>query len=260
MKQLFTQEEHFARTFYVRGILWVGLSLCSLTSNAQRQVEYRDQTWLALFNQTRFSKHSGLWVDVHVRLTDDFLKSKSLSIARIGYTHYAGEARLTAGYAYATRYARDSNEPNEPEHRAWQQVQWVEKKKHFTMMQWFRLEQRFRGEVQEGQVTGHYNFNYRARYNLAVTVPFKKATQTPFLFFNNEVHVNFGKEIGINFFDQNRLFAGLGYQFSPHLNIHAGYMFVFQQLPAVNQFVHINAIRLFLFHTLNLTEKRLAEK
>jgi hypothetical protein len=225
------------------------------TAQAQRQTAYRDQTWLGVFNQTRFTKHSGVWVDLHVRLTDDFVRSKSLSIARIGYTYYAGEAKLTAGYAYATRYAREATEPNEPEHRTWQQVQWADKKKLFTLMQWLRLEQRFREHIEEGQLTGRYNFNYRARYNIAVTIPFTKEPQTPFVLLNNELHVNFGKEIGTNFFDQNRLFGGIGYQFNPHLNAHLGYLFVFQQLPA-SEFVHINAIRLFVLHTLNISKKK----
>jgi hypothetical protein len=234
------------------------LLIMMISSNSSygqgKETEYREQTWLGFFNQTRFTKHSGLWLDLHFRLTENFIQEKSLSIARVGYTYYVGEAKITAGYAYATRYAHAANQPNEPEHRGWQQVQWVDKKKDFTMMQWIRLEERFRDKIEDGWLTGDYRFNYRARYNLALTVPLKgKQVQakTPFLFFNNEVHVNFGKEINVNFFDQNRMFAGLGYQFTSHLNAHLGYMLVFQQLPEVNRFVHINTIRLFVFHNID---------
>lgn len=239
-------------------LLFIAVIFSWPSHGQQKEIEHREQTWLGFFNQTRFTKHSGLWLDLHFRLTENFIQEKSLSIARVGYTYHVGEAKITAGYAYATRYPHSANQPNEPEHRGWQQVQWVDKKKGFTMMQWIRLEERFRTKVENATLTDNYSFNYRARYNLALTLPLRGKqilAKTPFLFFNNEVHINFGKDININFFDQNRMFTGLGYQFTPHLNAHVGYMFVFQQLPAVSRFVHINAIRLFVFHNIDFNTK-----
>lgn len=78
--------------------------------------------------------------------------------------------------------------------------------------------------------------------------------KTAFLFFNNEVHINAGKEIVNNYFDQNRLFIGLAYQFSAHLNAHLGYMNVFQQLPEGNKHVKTDAYTPFC-----ILQHRLAE-
>jgi len=224
----------------------------------QKSIEVRNQAWLGYFNQTRLTKHSGLWVDLHARFTGDFTNEKSLTIGRIGYTYYAGDARVTAGYAYATHYTHEESAPDIQEHRPWQQIQWVEKKNRFVMMQWLRLEERFRQEVEDNALTGDYDFNYRIRYNVAFTIPLKgKAVvaKTPFLFFNNEVFVNFGKEIFNNYFDQNRAFAGMGYQLKNNLNTQLGYMYVFQQRAQANQFIQINAIRLFIFHTLDFRKE-----
>lgn len=121
-------------------------------------------------------------------------------------------------------------------------------------MQWFRVEQRYRPRVVEGEPTDSYAFNWRFRYSVALTFPLKGKTvapKTPFLFFNDELHINGGKRIVNNYFDQNRLFVGAGYQFTSHLNAHLGYMYVFQQLAAGNQYLHINSIRLFVFHNLD---------
>jgi hypothetical protein len=76
--------------------------------------------------------------------------------------------------------------------------------------------------------------------------------KTPFLFITNEVFINAGKNIVNNYFDPNRFSVGLGYQFATHLNAQFGYMNVFQQLPAGNKYVNSDAIRLFIFHNLDL--------
>jgi hypothetical protein len=69
-------------------------------------------------------------------------------------------------------------------------------------------------------------------------VPFKKEGVVPNSFswvFNNEIHINLGKEIVNNYFDQNRFFTGIKYQINKHDNIQLGYMNLFQQLPAGNK-------------------------
>jgi long-subunit fatty acid transport protein len=221
-----------------------------------KDFETREQTWFGYFNQTRFTKRSGMWVDLHLRLTNNFVEQVNLSILRAGYTYYiSDQVRLTAGYAYVTQYGLAEGQPDVPEHRPWQQIQWVEKKKGFTMMQWFRIDERFRTKVVDGELTDSYNFNWRFRYNIGLTFPLKgKVVQakTPFLFFNDELHINAGKNIVYNYFDQNRLFLGLGYQFTSHLNAQLGYMYIFQQLPAGDKYANIHVIRFFVFHNLDL--------
>src|SRR5687767_240176 len=91
----------------------------------EKNIEYQEQTWFAYFNQTRLTNRSGIWIDLHLRFTGDFVNEPAVGIARIGYTYYlTDQARLTFGYAHATQY---SGSPNIPEHRPWQQIQWFEK-------------------------------------------------------------------------------------------------------------------------------------
>ncbi len=213
-------------------------------------------TWFGYFNQTRFTNRSGLWVDLHLRMNDHFVNELHATIVRAAYIYYpTDQCRLMAGYAYATQYGHEDS-PNVPEHRPWQQIQWFEHKNSFNMMQWIRLEQRFRRTVSAGELTEDYTFNFRARYNIALTIPLigkKVKPTTPFIFINDEVFINFGKSITYNYFDQNRAFAGLGYQFTQHLNAQLGYMYIFQQLPQGNQYIQTHAIRLFVFHNLNFS-------
>jgi len=223
----------------------------------EKEFENRDMIWLGYFDQTRLTNKSGVWIDLHLRL-NEFGSEKHTALARIAYMYYLTDhTKLSAGYAHQTLYGHDGN-PNVPEHRGWQQIQWTEKKRGFNMMQWVRLEERFREKVSEGELTGDYAFNYRIRYNMAFTIPLtgkEVAPKTPFLFVNNEVFINFGKEIVNNYFDQNRAFIGGGYQFTKHLNAQLGYMYIFQQLPSGNQYVTTHALRLFVFHNLDLRKE-----
>jgi hypothetical protein len=224
----------------------------------EKQYEIRNETWFGYFNQTRFSQKSGLWVDLHLRLTDNFGERLGQSLVRAGYVYYlSDQVRLTAGYGYITNFGLNDL-PNINEHRPWQQIQWFDKKSWYTQMQYLRLEERFREEVSDGELTGDYTFNYRVRYNFAMSIPLKgkeMAPKVPFIFVNNELHINFGEEIVYNYFDQNRLFAGIGYQFTNPLNAQVGYMYLFQQLASGNTYVHDHVIRLFIFHNLDFRQK-----
>lgn len=221
---------------------------------AQKLSVTRQQVWTGYFNQTRFTQRSGIWLDLQMRL-HDFVDQKSLSIARLGYTYFVSDQfRLTAGYGLITHYALLPGIPDAPENRLWQQVQWFEQKKRVSLSQYFRVEERFVRRISNGELADESIFSWRFRYNFAVTIPLKGervAAGVPFIFLNDELHVNAGKNIVNNYFDQNRAFAGVGYQFTSSLNAQIGYLYVFQQLASGNQYIHTNAIRLFVFHNLN---------
>jgi hypothetical protein len=237
-------------------LLFFALLIPGFAFSQEKDVEHTEQLWLAYCNQTRLTNRSGIWLDVHLRMNNNFIQEPAVSIFRGAYLFYlTDQTRLAAGYAYVTQYApEDSASPDIPEHRLWQQIQWFEKKKWFSTMQWLRLEERFRTKVEENELTSDYLFTYRVRYAVAFTIPLKGkavAPNTPFLFINNELMVNFGSEVVNNYFDQNRFFVGVGYQFTPALNAQVGYLNVFQQLPAYNTFRNIDAIRIFVFHNLD---------
>jgi len=239
--------------FYLTASLFFSSTTCQLL--AQKEAEVREQVWMAYFNQTRFTDKSGLWADFQLRL-NDFVNEKSVSIARLGYTYFlSNQLRLTAGYGYITHYSLVDQIPDVPENRGWQQIQWFDKKGSLSLAQYFRIEERFVRRVEGEELKKDSNFTWRFRYNFSVSIPLKGKEVlpgTPFVFLNDELHINAGEEIVNNYFDQNRLFAGIGYQFTPSLNAHLGYLYVFQQLPAGNRYVHVNAIRLFIYHNLDL--------
>lgn len=226
----------------------------------EKTVSTVEQAWFGYFNQTRLTERSGLWFDPQLRLTDNFIDRAGISILRAGYIYYLNDnVRLTAGYGYITAYSGSDEVPNIPEHRPWQQIQWFDKRKHFSMMQYVRLEERFRRKSNGTELLDDYLFTYRFRYNIAFTIPLKAGgvqPKTPFAFVNNEILINAGKEVANNYFDQNRFFAGVGYQFTKSLNAQIGYLNVFVAQPVPYTFTNAHAIRLFVFHNLDLRKEK----
>lgn len=231
----------------------------SLAQLPPKQIHEQGQFWLGYFNQTRFSDKFSLWVDVHARRTDLFDRWGQM-LARTGLTyHLPHHINFTAGYAYVSHFPAAGLNTNRPEHRPWQQVSWTRRAKHIQMLQWVRFEQRFNRKIANDELQDGYNFNYRFRYLLSILLPIKKEfiePKTVFFAFNNEIHINAGKQITFNYFDQNRFFVGFGYQFTKTLNAQLGYMNLFQQTRTLNRFDNNHTIRLFFFNNIDLRKKK----
>jgi len=230
-----------------------------MAQSSTRELHHREQLWLAYFNQTRLTTKFGFWVDIHYRQADHFIDRPFQLLFRPAVTYFIRDnLRFNAGYAYVNHFPAKGLDTSRPEHRAWQQIWWNQKYAGLVTLQWLRLEQRFNRKIANDELQEGYNFNYRLRYNMSFFIPLRGKeiiAKTPFVAIMNEVFLNFGGKIIYNTFDQNRFFAGVGYQFTPHLNAQLGYMNVFQQEASGNKYMSSNAIRLFVYHSLDLRSK-----
>jgi hypothetical protein len=231
-------------------------------SFAQKKTNSVQQVWFSYSNQTRFSGNWGLWGDLQLRTKEDIVEDFSIAIARVGLMYYVTDnTKLTAGYAYINHFPADAHpDVSQPEHRPWQQVQWHNRFPKLRVMQWVRLEERFRRKIKDNdELAEGYNFNYRARYNLMLNFALNKkpfAPKTISYAISNEMHLNFGKEIVYNTFDQNRLFAGFHYHTNAHDYLQLGYMYLYQQLATGSKYRYIHAIRIGYSHNLDLRKKQ----
>ena len=235
---------------------------CSSELSAQTKTTVQDgQLWLGYFNQARFSKRWGMWLDIHLRTEEKVFNDLSQLLFRAGITYYASEKiRITAGYVYALQYpAEDMKGVVVPENRFWQLVQWQTQYPRIRMVQGLRFEQRFRRNVLNyNELAPGYNFNYRLRYNTVFNLPLNKVkieANTLSFVMSDEVMVNFGKNIVYNYFDQNRFFAGFSWYFNAHDNIQLGYMNLFQQLPAGNKYRSAHIVRLYFIQQVDFRKK-----
>ncbi|TCZ73451.1 DUF2490 domain-containing protein [Flaviaesturariibacter aridisoli] len=237
------------------------LACGALSAGAQAKIRTQStQAWVGYFNQTRLSDRWGLWLEGQLRTQDDLVDGLSQSILRGGLTYYlADNTKATAGYAFVNHFPADNHpDVSQPEHRVWQQVQWHTRYRRLRTMQWFRLEERYRRRIAaDGSLGEGHQFNYRARYNFLLQMPLAPEVRkgTVSLIANNEVMVNFGKEIVTNYFDQNRAFLGAAFNLNAADNIQAGYLNVFQQLGTPGRYRTLHTARLSFFHNLDLRKK-----
>lgn len=227
--------------------------------NPQKEIEHRHQIWLGYFIQTRLSDRWGLWGDIHYRRTENFVRQPFQFVIRPAVSYFiADNLRISVGYAYAHHFPPKGLNTARKEHRPWQQIWWNQKHPGFTTSQSLRLEQRFNERIVDDVKEQGYNYNFRARYNLSFLLPLKgkeMAPKTPFAAVMNEVFLNFGDKVVYNTFDQNRFFAGFGYQFSPHLNAQLGYMNTYQQQASGTRYFSTHTVRLFVFHALDMRKE-----
>ncbi|MGC3943257.1 MAG: DUF2490 domain-containing protein [Chryseolinea sp.] len=241
-------------------ILFVVISSTTVWAQTpDKEIHSREQLWLGYFNQTRFSNRWGMWVDVHYRMTDNFVDRPFQLLIRPAVTYFFKDnLRLNVGYAFVEHFPAKGLNTTRIEHRPWQQIWWSQKYSGLSTLQWLRLEQRFVEKVVNDEKVDGYNYVFRARYNFSFFIPLKGkeiVAKTPFAAVIDEVFLNFGDNVVYNTFDQNRLFLGLGYQFTSHLNAQLGYMNVYQQEASGYKYYSTHAIRFFVFHTLDLRKK-----
>ncbi len=248
------------RRYYLLALFYIGFAE---TGSAQtiKTIQPINQLWLGYFNQTRLSDKWGVWADAHLRTKESFVNNFSQSIARVGLTYYLTDnTKLTLGYAYVSNYAGDNHTNiTQPEHRIWQQLQWHTKFPRLRLMQWVRLEEKFKHKIADNDhLADGYVYNWKVRYNFLLNLPLTKKAFAPHslsFVLNDELHINFGKEIVYNYFDQNRFFIGFSYHTNARDNLQFGYMNLFQQQATGNTFKDISAARVFYFHNLDLRKR-----
>lgn len=104
---------------------------------------------------------------------------------------------------------------------------------------------------------GHWNY-FRFRYRLGLEIQLHKnenKKQSLYLKISDEIHLNAGKNVGMNVFDQNRIYVGLNLQVNSSLSIECGYMNWFQQGFSGYEFYNRDIMRMIVFHKINVNNK-----
>lgn len=134
----------------------------------------------------------------------------------LGYNLTKNNNNLLLGYGYilSENYVGDTDQKvSVNEHRIFQQFTTKQNVGVLNLSHRYRFEQRF---VED-------DFKMRFRYFLGLKIPLQnKADGNNPLYLSayNEIFLNTKSEI----FDRNRLYGGLGYQFSKQLRLELGYM------------------------------------
>lgn len=207
------------------------LLFCGLTHLASAQVAYSG--WLASFNTVRLNDRLSLHFDAQLRSTDALEQVQTL-ILRPGLNYHINKRwTATLGYAFIpNRRTLAGVSSLLTEHRTWQQLLYSAPLGRASQAHRLRLEERFIPQplVAAGELEkeGH-DESLRLRYFNRFLLPFRKTAAFERGFFGalqNEVFLNLG---GLEYangrtFDQNRLYAAIGYRLPNKIDLEVGYL------------------------------------
>jgi len=164
--------------------------------------------------------------------------SKGMLRTGLGYALNAN-INIWLGYAWFT-YDEPFTQTPFDEHRIWQDFTWSHKYDFAIVSSRSRLEQRFM------DIGSDVGWRFRQRFKASVPLAFAPDFSLVGFdeYFVNINQTNYGADDG---FDQNRVFAGIGYNFDQHVRTEVGYMNnYFRKANRPDRMDHCLSVSLFL--------------
>lgn len=188
--------------------------------------DHNNTNWLQLFNTISLNKKWSLHAEYQWRRTDG-LKNWQQSLLRMGVNYRLNEnITVHTGYAWAETFPYGdfplAANGTFPEHRTYEQLSFKQPLKKWTFTHRFRIEQRWLGRVKAGTdreieawiFLHRFRYQFKTQYNLHAKFYLAAA---------DEIFIGAGKNVGINIFDQNRIFLLAGHKLNKTLTLEAGY-------------------------------------
>lgn len=144
-------------------------------------------------------------------------------------------------------------------------IQFSNKQKYerITIDHRYRAEARFfhatnamNTELEEGFDFG--NFRFRYRFQLTYLLWERTEGNGLRLKFNDEIHLNAGRKIIKNTFDQNRIYGALNMDLNKNISVEIGFLKWIQQR-ADGSYINRDILRFVLFHKFNFYRKKTQE-
>lgn len=205
----------------------------ALSAQNDRLNDFNNINWLQSINTIKISKKWSAHLEYQWR-REQGLKYGQQSLLRTGINYKCNDnITLQAGYAWIETYPYGdypiAAAGTFPEHRLYEQISFRHPFKKWQLSHRFRTEQRWLGRVKAGQNSGReiesWAFLHRFRYQFrAQYIIRSKKEQQLYTAAADEILIGAGKDLGINIFDQNRIFLLLGYRFSKNFSLEGGYL------------------------------------
>ncbi|MEO9850537.1 MAG: DUF2490 domain-containing protein [Reichenbachiella sp.] len=211
--------------------------------------------WFGFYTKYHFNDKWAYYGEYHIRRRNGFDDMAQIYL-RFGVTYsLAKYADLTVGVVNPYYWAPDQDDPNldkvVPQFRTWEQLVFGTPFDHIKMYHQIRLEQRYKRDYEKGS---DFKLTHRFRYKLTLYVPLNKPAfenHTLFLSLYNEIFIQAGKTVVYNHLEDNRAFAGLGYNLSEQVQVQAGYMYTFRHYKEPHTYEHRSIFRLSFYHHLD---------
>jgi len=153
---------------------------------------------------------------------------------------------ISAGFAYSELYG--VGKLTRKERRPWEQITYKTQLNKLNLQGRFRLEQRFNYDL---KLKNYSYSNERFRVQIQFQYPlWEKEKKQLSIIIADEIFINQGNNV--NKFDQNRIIAGLQYQWKKGNNVSITYQNIYQQTRVKNNFDDFDILRIIVVNTFRL--------
>lgn len=232
----------------MKGIIFISSLLFGTGLYAQndRVNDHNNTNWAQLFVTKSINKKMDWLIEYQWRRTNG-LKHWQQGLFRTAIQYKINPAvSVAVGYAEAETFPYGAYpiaaNGTFPEHRVFEQLVIKQAINKLSITSRFRIEQRWLGKVKAGtdreieEWTYLHRFRYQCRMQLPLWVSKEKQWYTAAA---DEIFIGAGKNVGVNIFDQNRIFLLTGFKFNKHITIEGGY---FNQIVQQGRRVNNNTI------------------
>ena len=184
-----------------------------------KEITKQNLLWFAYFNTIEFKPKWSTTFDVQERIFTDKLKQHQLVFRGQLNFKLPKQWFVSAGFTYFLQSPHDPYSTSTlmiPELRP--HIQFSNRndvtEKLFLQHQ-YRVGKRFFRNTADNELISGFSTNFRFRYQISFNyVVFSINNKPVTLRLNNEIHVNAGKTIVNNVFDQNRIYIGMNFKIS----------------------------------------------
>jgi len=190
--------------------------------------------WAGIFTTTKFNDKWSWHAEYQSRRVDR-IKTPQQNLFRTGLNYQPNKKLLfRVGYTNAETFPYGEYPLNSlgkiySDNRAFEMISINDKINVIDITHRFMLEQRFVGKYSSAALTKEdgNSFVNRMRYMFRMQIPLQKKATTqhaPYLALFDEIFIGFGKNVGENVFDQNRIGILFGYKFNDLIKLEGGYL------------------------------------
>lgn len=227
-------------------------ALFTFTPNlyAQKEISYQRLVWGRYYLRVKLNDKWTIHQEMEGRqYATPWRFHHFINRTQLGYTfNSAWNANL--GLVYSLQ-----SQPQDPNIRAYKNVAelrpQVEVGNKQKLGERWQLGQRYRFDVRFFEQADHSFKFTNARFRYQAELQYKLTEQIAFKAFD-EVHLNIGKSILYNVFDQNRCGVSAQWTANKYLGIEMGYVNWFQQRPSGEDFYNRDIWRLTIHHSIHL--------
>lgn len=217
--------------FFTIGNLFLGI-ICN--AQQKRLNDYNNIGWYNIFTTTKLNSKWSIHGEFQFRRVG-LVTNGQQNLIRTGINFQPDKSILfRLGYANIETFPYGDYPINGfgkqfTEHRLFEMISLQNKFHSADLTHRFMLEQRFNGKYSSADLTKEDEFVYlnRLRYMFRANIPIgnpKSQRKMPYVSFYDELFVGFGKNVGENIFDQNRIGVLLGYKINDALKLELGYL------------------------------------